>query len=82
MKTDTKPRQGCRPRTLLHLGGLAVPTDMDGVVLHRALEPGSPQNRPVRREGTAWTGRGKSNGYSASEEQEIAQRLADLGYVA
>ena len=67
--------------TLLHLSGLPVPTDVDGVVLREAFEPGSPHARPERREGTAWLGRGEDRGYSAAEEQEIAQRLADLGYV-
>jgi len=68
--------------TLLHLLGLPVPADMDGVVLREAFVPGSPQASSERREGTAWTGRGEGGGYSTAEEEEISQRLADLGYVA
>jgi predicted AlkP superfamily phosphohydrolase/phosphomutase len=68
--------------TLLHLLGLPAPTDMDGRVLSEAFEPGSPLLRAGRREGTACMGRGKGEGYSPGEEEEIARRLADLGYVA
>jgi predicted AlkP superfamily phosphohydrolase/phosphomutase len=68
--------------TLLHLMGQPVPTDMDGAVLHDAFEPGSPPARPERRKGTAWIGRGGGRGYSPTDEEEIVQRLADLGYVA
>ncbi len=67
--------------TLLHLGNMPVPTDMDGVVLHEAFEPGVSQAGSEKREGTAWTGRGTDKGYSASDEQEIIQRLVDLGYM-
>jgi predicted AlkP superfamily phosphohydrolase/phosphomutase len=67
--------------TLLHVLGLPVPVDMDGVVLKEAFEIGSPLDCRVRREGTAWTGRGEGTGYSDSEEEEITERLADLGYV-
>ena len=67
--------------TLLHLLGLSVPRDMDGLVLQEVFEAGSRLLRPERREGTAWTGRADEGGYSAREEEEITRRLADLGYV-
>lgn len=67
--------------TLLHIHGLPVPEDMDGQVLHQAFEAGSALDHPARRESNAWVGRGGDGQYSAEEEEEIYQRLADLGYV-
>lgn len=67
--------------TLLHVLGLPVPTDMDGRVLDMAFTQEPPLAQPVQRQGSAWTGRGDGGSLSAAEEEEIAQRLAGLGYV-
>lgn len=63
--------------TLLHLLGLPVPTDMDGVVLPNLKPP----DEDVSRKTEAASRDSSSEGYSAEEEREIAERLKSLGYV-
>lgn len=63
--------------TILHLLGLPVPTDLDGRVLTEALADA----RAVEYGGTA-EGNATTDGYSEEEEQEVIERLADLGYIS
>jgi predicted AlkP superfamily phosphohydrolase/phosphomutase len=67
--------------TMLHLMGLPVPADMDGRVLLEILsEPLG--RRPVATcPGSTGQEGAASGGYSAGEEEEIMERLADLGYL-
>lgn len=64
--------------TILHLLGLPVPLDLDGRVLDeimvesRKVEYGGNTERPVS----------KSEGYSEEEEQEVVERLKNLGYIS
>jgi len=64
--------------TILHLLGLPVPTDMDGRVLTEALEDA----RAVAYGGTSEGSTVTRDGYSEEEEQEVIERLADLGYIS
>jgi predicted AlkP superfamily phosphohydrolase/phosphomutase len=64
--------------TILHLLGLPVPTDMDGRVLTEALEDA----RAVEYGGTSEGSTVTRDGYSEEEEQEVIERLADLGYIS
>ncbi|MBN1668641.1 MAG: alkaline phosphatase family protein [Anaerolineales bacterium] len=67
--------------TVLHVLGEAVPDSMDGQVLHSWLEA-ELQNRPVQymtREISSSDPAGQA--LSALEEQELMERLSDLGYL-
>jgi predicted AlkP superfamily phosphohydrolase/phosphomutase len=64
--------------TLLHLLGLPVPIDMDGRVLTEAIEDA----RAIEYGGTSTGSVTTTDGYSAEEEQEVIERLADLGYIS
>jgi predicted AlkP superfamily phosphohydrolase/phosphomutase len=67
--------------TVLHILGCAVPSSMDGRVLKEWLAP-SLATRPAST--YQWTppqAEPESNGLSASEEEEILERLSDLGYL-
>ncbi len=63
--------------TILHLMGLPVPTDMDGRVLTEAIA----DTRAVEFSGTS-EGSATTEGYSEEEEQQVIERLQDLGYIS
>ncbi len=63
--------------TILHLMGLPVPTDMDGRVLTEAMA----DSRAVEFGGTS-EGNATTDGYSEEEEQQVIERLQDLGYIS
>ena len=68
--------------TILHLLGLSVPRDMDGTVLTDVLKEAFLKNNAVQ-----FSDKNKSmnnqtdTGYSEKEEEQIRQRLQDLGYL-
>ena len=64
--------------SILHLLGLAVPADMDGVVLPQLR--GDEASVATRPDAAAATD-SASDGYSEEEEREVAERLRSLGYV-
>jgi len=64
--------------TILHLLGLPVPSDLDGRVLTDALA----DTRAVEYGGTSEGNAAARDGYSEEEEQEVIERLADLGYIS
>lgn len=64
--------------TILHLMGLAVPTDMDGRVLSEALI----DSRPVEFGASTAKTSSSTGGYSAAEEDEVIERLKNLGYIS
>jgi hypothetical protein len=64
--------------TILHLMGLAVPTDMDGRVLTEALTDA----RTVEYGGTSAGSAPATEGYSEEEEAQVIERLQDLGYIS
>jgi len=64
--------------TILHLLGLPVPTDMDGRVLNEAMADA----RAVEYGGTSEGGAVATDGYSEEEEQQVIERLQDLGYIS
>ncbi len=64
--------------TILHLMGLSVPTDMDGCVLTQAIADA----RAVEYGGTSEGSASTTEGYSEEEEQQVIERLQDLGYIS
>jgi len=64
--------------TILHLLDLPVPNDMDGRVLTEILTDA----RAVQYGGTSAGHTTTSEGYTEAEEQEVLERLADLGYIS
>lgn len=64
--------------TILHLLGLPVPSDVDGRVLTEILADA----RAVEYGGTSEGRVTTSEGYTEEEEQEVLERLADLGYIS
>ncbi len=64
--------------TILHLLDLPVPNDMDGRVLTEILADA----RAVQYGGTSAGHTTTSEGYTEAEEQEVLERLADLGYIS
>jgi predicted AlkP superfamily phosphohydrolase/phosphomutase len=64
--------------TILHLLGLPVPTDMDGRVLSEAIADARAVEYGGSSEGRAQT----TEGYSEEEEQQVIERLQDLGYIS
>lgn len=64
--------------TMLHLLDLTIPIDMNGRVLTEMIQ----DSRAVEYGGSAELARGKSLGYSDEEEQEVVDRLKDLGYIS
>lgn len=68
--------------TILHIMGVPVPRDMDGRILGEVFEPDFLEEQPVvHAAGSSGGLAGISKGYSPKEEQEIMDRLADLGYL-
>ncbi|MCS6843183.1 MAG: alkaline phosphatase family protein [Caldilineales bacterium] len=66
--------------TLLHAMGLPVAADMDGRVLHEALEPA--WQRPVVLAEYGLVASGNGHRLSAAEEDAIRRQLAGLGYLS
>lgn len=64
--------------TILHLLGLPVPTDMDGRVLSEMLD----DRRAIRYGGSAALDGTRTDGYSGDQEEQVIQRLQDLGYIS
>jgi predicted AlkP superfamily phosphohydrolase/phosphomutase len=64
--------------TILHLMGLLVPSDMDGRVLTEVLA----ETRAVEYGGTSEGSAVTTEGYSEEEEQQVIERLQDLGYIS
>ena len=64
--------------TILHLMGLPVPTDMDGRVLTEALADA----RKIEYGGSSAGAAPATEGYSEEEEQQVIERLQDLGYIS
>jgi predicted AlkP superfamily phosphohydrolase/phosphomutase len=68
--------------TILYVLGVPVPRDMDGQVLNSVFTPGFASGRPVEyAEGEEPASSLEERGYSPEEEEELTQRLRDLGYV-
>ena len=68
--------------TILHWMGHEVPADMDGRVLQDLMSESYVEQNPVRLT-EAGTGQQASSNrdYTDEEEDEIMQRLRDLGYM-
>ncbi len=64
--------------TILHLLGLPVPRDMDGRVLSEIFA----DVRAVEYGGSAEGRAAVTGGYSEEEEQQVIERLKDLGYLS
>jgi arylsulfatase A-like enzyme len=64
--------------TMLHLMGLQVPLDLDGRVLSEALI----DSRAVQFGGSAESNTKTEEGYTEEEEEEVIDRLKDLGYIS
>lgn len=67
--------------TILHLLGLPVPGDMDGVVLEGAFEEEALAREPVRRSAAAAADAPESRAYDPEEEKAIRARLEGIGYL-
>jgi predicted AlkP superfamily phosphohydrolase/phosphomutase len=68
--------------TILHLAGLAVPADLDGVVLKDALTEEAVRNQPVKTAAPlSSSAKDESSPYSAEEEAIIEESLRGLGYL-
>ncbi len=64
--------------TILHLLGLPVPSDMDGHALTEIMDDA----RAVEFGGSAVQSNREIGGYSDDEEQQVIERLKDLGYIS
>ncbi|MBI4675685.1 MAG: alkaline phosphatase family protein [Chloroflexi bacterium] len=64
--------------TILHAMQLPVPPDMDGRVLNEIFADA----RAVEYGGSAVLARAAGEGYSEQEEDEVIERLKDLGYIS
>jgi predicted AlkP superfamily phosphohydrolase/phosphomutase len=70
------------PATLLHLHGVAVPSDFDGRVLTEKLHADLLRDRPVTYQPAMAAGlRLGQDAYSAEEVDEITDHLRALGYI-
>lgn len=67
--------------TILHLLGYPVPAEMDGAVMTQALTPDFLAAHPVHRSERVSAVAPANGAYSAKDENQVMQRLADLGYV-
>jgi predicted AlkP superfamily phosphohydrolase/phosphomutase len=64
--------------SILYAMGLPVPADMDGKPLLGAYDPAYVAAHPLR----TGAGQGESSGdYTAQDEEQVMERLRDLGYV-
>ena len=64
--------------TILHAMNLPVPSDMNGRVLNEIFT----NARAVEYGGSAALERATGDGYSEQEEDEVIERLKDLGYIS
>ncbi len=67
--------------TILHLMGLAIPSNMDGKILDLFDANSEPARRKVEQAGEILATQKKDTPWSAEEEQAVMKRLADLGYM-
>jgi predicted AlkP superfamily phosphohydrolase/phosphomutase len=67
--------------TILHLMGLAVPSDMDGRILSETLREEWLGKHPIRYEEISGKGDREALSYSEKEEKEIREKLKGLGYL-
>lgn len=68
--------------TILYALGLPIPPDMDGRVLLEAFAPDFVRQNPVRRDTADAVRTDFGDTYSDEEQDQVIQRLADLGYVS
>lgn len=64
--------------TILHTMRLPVPQDMNGRVLKEIFSDA----RAVEYSGSAASDRASGEGYSEAEQEEVIERLKDLGYIS
>jgi len=68
--------------TILHWLGCEVPSDMDGMPLMDVMDPAFAAAHPVRISArTSEGGAAAAREYTQEEEEEIMERLRDLGYM-
>ena len=68
--------------TILHLLGVSVPEDMDGIVLENAFRPEFLTEHPVRSGAASGTSQGnRPSGYTDEESAKVEERLQALGYL-
>ena len=73
--------------TVLHLLGVAVPSDMDGRILTELLDPEAMHASASPVFATVFAGANEpdelpvASTYAAEDDAAIKQRLADLGYL-
>lgn len=68
--------------TILFALGLPIPPDMDGRVLTEAFTPEFVNRQGINYDTAAAVRTDFGGTYSEEEEEEVTQRLADLGYVS
>ena len=66
--------------TILYLMGLKVPDDMDGTVLKEIFTDDYLKNHPIEHYTPSEVTEEKSETTVSTEEEEIKQRLKNLGY--
>jgi predicted AlkP superfamily phosphohydrolase/phosphomutase len=67
--------------TILHLLAVPIPEDVDGKIRHKIFQAGSP---PTKRKPTFYNPEQKQrreHQFTKSEEEEIKERLRNLGYI-
>ncbi len=69
------------PATLLHLYHVPLPEDWDGAALTGVLTPEIGQRPILRQPGDPSETDSAQSNYSATENDELIERLADLGYL-
>ncbi|MFQ5664096.1 MAG: alkaline phosphatase family protein [Terriglobia bacterium] len=67
--------------TVLYALGLPVEEGLDGQVLLSAFSPAYVEAHPVQRGGRTRAGVRAPSGYSHEEEQQVSERLRQLGYL-
>lgn len=68
--------------TILYLFGLPIPSGMDGKIVEGAFEKGYLASHVPRYREEEMTQEEREGGYTAAEEEEIAERLRSLGYLS
>ena len=67
--------------TLLYLSGDAVPDDMDGRVLEAMISDSYLRQNPVRFTAEGGGAKVSELTYSSEENEEVLERLKNLGYI-
>jgi predicted AlkP superfamily phosphohydrolase/phosphomutase len=81
-ETSVKREMVDIPTTLLHLYGVPIPEDMDGVVMEETLVDGYLAKHPVKfQPGDPEQEFVAANPYNAEESAELMERLRMLGYL-